>query len=103
MSTSSNCSNESDGLASNYIGPESPPVNDTSSAGAGGRGHLGSPSRLNRFADYFAICGLDLDTGLEPDRFSGEYIDYRPRIVQNAYCLSVLYGILSKSNLKCVF
>lgn len=30
-------------------------------------------SRMNRFADYFVICGLDLDTGLEPDRFSGEY------------------------------
>lgn len=29
--------------------------------------------RLNRFADYFVICGLDLDTGLEPDRFSGEW------------------------------
>jgi len=24
-----------------------------------------------RFSDYFVICGLDLDTGLEPDRFSG--------------------------------
>lgn len=27
----------------------------------------------NRFADYFVICGLDLDTGLEPDRFAGKY------------------------------
>lgn len=27
----------------------------------------------NRFADYFVICGLDLDTGLEPDRFAGMY------------------------------
>lgn len=26
-----------------------------------------------RFADYFVICGLDLDTGLEPDRFAGTY------------------------------
>lgn len=26
----------------------------------------------NRFADYFVICGLDLDTGLEPDRFAGK-------------------------------
>lgn len=31
------------------------------------------PSTPNRFADYFVICGLDLDTGLEPDRFAGEY------------------------------
>lgn len=27
----------------------------------------------NRFADYFVICGLDLDTGLEPDRLAGTY------------------------------
>lgn len=27
----------------------------------------------SRFADYFVICGLDLDTGLEPDRFAGMY------------------------------
>lgn len=27
-----------------------------------------------RFADYFVICGLDLDTGLEPDRFAGKYL-----------------------------
>lgn len=26
-----------------------------------------------RFADYFVICGLDLDTGLEPDRFAGKF------------------------------
>lgn len=26
----------------------------------------------SRFADYFVICGLDLDTGLEPDRFAGK-------------------------------
>lgn len=28
--------------------------------------------QFSRFADYFVICGLDLDTGLEPDRFAGE-------------------------------
>lgn len=26
-----------------------------------------------RFADYFAICGLDFDSGLEPDRLCGKY------------------------------
>lgn len=26
-----------------------------------------------RFADYFVICGLDLDTGLEADRFAGKF------------------------------
>lgn len=29
-------------------------------------------SMKTRFADYFVICGLDLDTGLEPDRFAGK-------------------------------
>lgn len=28
--------------------------------------------QFSRFADYFVICGLDLDTGLEPDRFAGK-------------------------------
>ena len=32
-----------------------------------------TPDQTNRFADYFVICGLDLDTGLEPDRFAGKY------------------------------
>ena len=25
-----------------------------------------------RFADYFVICGLDKDSGLEPDKYFGE-------------------------------
>lgn len=29
-----------------------------------------------RFADYFVICGLDTESGLEPDELSGEYISY---------------------------
>lgn len=29
---------------------------------------------INRFADYFVICGLDLEDGLEPDRFAGTYL-----------------------------
>ena len=29
------------------------------------------PQQFLRFADYFVICGLDLDSGLEPDRFAG--------------------------------
>lgn len=28
-------------------------------------------SSNNRFADYFVICGLDLNSGLEPDKFAG--------------------------------
>lgn len=31
-----------------------------------------SDPQFSRFSDYFVICGLDLDTGLEPDRFAGE-------------------------------
>lgn len=27
-----------------------------------------------RFADYFVVCGLDTDTGLEPDQLSGKII-----------------------------
>ena len=27
--------------------------------------------KMNRFADYFVICGLDYNSGLEPDRFAG--------------------------------
>jgi hypothetical protein len=29
-------------------------------------------SGTDRFADYFVISGLDLSSGLEPDRFAGE-------------------------------
>ncbi|XP_031629908.1 DENN domain-containing protein 5B isoform X2 [Contarinia nasturtii] len=32
----------------------------------------------NRFADYFVICGLDQDTGLEPDRFAGDSLHCPP-------------------------
>ena len=28
-----------------------------------------------RFADYFVICGLDFDSGLETDRLSGNLND----------------------------
>lgn len=31
---------------------------------------------LPRFADYFVICGLDFNTGLEPDRFSGNFYNF---------------------------
>lgn len=36
---------------------------------SGGGGGGSAPSR---FADYFVICGLDTETGLEPDELSGE-------------------------------
>uniref|UniRef100_A0A671WDQ8 DENN domain containing 5A n=1 Tax=Sparus aurata TaxID=8175 RepID=A0A671WDQ8_SPAAU len=31
-----------------------------------------------RFADYFVICGLDTDSGLEPDELSGENFEQSP-------------------------
>ncbi|KAM4617362.1 DENN domain-containing protein 5A isoform 2-T2 [Discoglossus pictus] len=38
----------------------------------------GSSSAPGRFADYFVICGLDTDTGLEPDELSGENFEQTP-------------------------
>ncbi|XP_069674606.1 DENN domain-containing protein 5B isoform X2 [Periplaneta americana] len=35
-------------------------------------------SGANRFADYFVICGLDLSSGLEPDRFAGDNLESTP-------------------------
>ncbi|XP_013907155.1 PREDICTED: DENN domain-containing protein 5A [Thamnophis sirtalis] len=40
------------------------------SDGVGGGGSSSSPSAPGRFADYFVICGLDTETGLEPDELS---------------------------------
>nr|XP_014088653.1 DENN domain-containing protein 5B [Bactrocera oleae] len=37
-----------------------------------------SDPQYSRFADYFVICGLDLDTGLEPDRFAGDNLHCSP-------------------------
>jgi hypothetical protein len=31
-----------------------------------------SGGQFTRFADYFVICGLDLDQGLEVDKFAGK-------------------------------
>lgn len=39
---------------------------------SGGSG--GGSSAPGRFADYFVICGLDTETGLEPDELSGEWL-----------------------------
>lgn len=33
----------------------------------------GPEQHPHRFADYFVICGLDKDSGLEPDKYFGEY------------------------------
>ena len=33
---------------------------------------MSKKTQFNKFADYFVICGLDLDSGLEPDLNSGK-------------------------------
>lgn len=38
-----------------------------------GIGARGSEQHPLRFADYFVICGLDKDSGLEPDKYFGEF------------------------------
>lgn len=46
------------------------PAHPSGSSMSGGSG--GGSSAPGRFADYFVICGLDTETGLEPDELSGE-------------------------------
>ncbi|XP_049330278.1 DENN domain-containing protein 5B isoform X4 [Astyanax mexicanus] len=41
-------------------------------------GPAGSGSAPHRFAHYFVICGLDNETGLEPDALAGENFDQSP-------------------------
>ncbi|KAJ9601188.1 hypothetical protein L9F63_000656, partial [Diploptera punctata] len=43
---------------------------------------------VNRFADYFVICGLDLSSGLEPDRFAGDNLESTP--LERSYKCHVL-------------
>lgn len=37
---------------------------------------MSSQSSGQRFADYFAVCGLDTVTGLEPDQITGILLDF---------------------------
>lgn len=52
----------------------------------------------SRFADYFVICGLDLDTGLEADRFAGKCVSWNPLnylfITFFSHCLSSIIFII---------
>ncbi|KAM8981927.1 DENN domain-containing protein 5B isoform 2-T2 [Sarcophilus harrisii] len=38
----------------------------------------GSASAPSRFAHYFVLCGIDADSGLEPDELAGENFDQSP-------------------------
>ena len=50
---------------------------DAAGGSAGGGGAPAS-SGVTRFADYFAIVGLDLSSGLEPDTLSGDNLHVAP-------------------------
>ncbi|XP_067212616.1 DENN domain-containing protein 5B isoform X1 [Linepithema humile] len=43
-----------------------------------GIGARGSEQHPLRFADYFVICGLDKDSGLEPDKYFGDSLQCTP-------------------------
>lgn len=47
--------------------------------------------QFSRFADYFVICGLDLDTGLEADRFSGNKFSYNIIFIMYFYVYTYNY------------
>lgn len=67
------CRINASGSSSNngYISSTSTEATASTSANA----NINKISKINRqqnkFIDYFVICGLDFDSGLEPDRFSG--------------------------------
>ncbi|KAL0133099.1 hypothetical protein PUN28_000696 [Cardiocondyla obscurior] len=48
----------------------------------------GPEQHPQRFADYFVICGLDKDSGLEPDRYFGDSLQCTP--LDRAYKSKVL-------------
>ncbi|KAG8035318.1 hypothetical protein G9C98_006764 [Cotesia typhae] len=51
-------------------------------------GHRGPEQHPTRFADYFVICGLDKDSGLEPDKYFGDSLQSTP--LDRAYKSKVL-------------
>ncbi|XP_057340545.1 DENN domain-containing protein 5A isoform X2 [Microplitis mediator] len=51
-------------------------------------GHRGPEQHPTRFADYFVICGLDKDSGLEPDKYFGDSLQCTP--LDRAYKSKVL-------------
>ncbi|XP_058466909.1 DENN domain-containing protein 5B isoform X2 [Malaya genurostris] len=86
-------SDESNGLNSNgHTSEQQDPSVSTGKASSSldestaGLDPTGKPKGLNesvqqqfcRFADYFVICGLDLDSGLEPDLFAGDSLHCSP-------------------------
>ncbi|KAL9702438.1 hypothetical protein quinque_005956 [Culex quinquefasciatus] len=70
----------------NGLEGESSRASSSCSTAAESTSTIGKPKGLNesvqqqytRFADYFVICGLDLDSGLEPDLFAGDSLQCSP-------------------------
>ena len=60
------------GDAAGGSGVAAPSAASPSSSGVGGGGGA------SRFADYFAVVGLDLSSGLEPDTLSGDNLHVAP-------------------------
>lgn len=69
LSTSSLTNDSPSSLSSNS--PTSPTNQDVQGTAELRQMKKDCDPQFSRFADYFVICGLDLDTGLEPDRFAG--------------------------------
>lgn len=46
-----------------------------------------------RFADYFVICGLDTESGLEPDELSGKHISSRCQCRADALTIANTSGM----------
>lgn len=55
---------------------------------------------MRKFVDYFVICGLDLDSGLEPDRYAGIDILIELLNMRTLHCLFVLEDNLHVSPLE---
>uniref|UniRef100_A0A4X2K1Y7 Uncharacterized protein n=1 Tax=Vombatus ursinus TaxID=29139 RepID=A0A4X2K1Y7_VOMUR len=53
-------------------------MSGTSAAPGPGSGPTSAPSR---FAHYFVLCGIDADSGLEPDELAGECEDFGPGLL----------------------
>lgn len=50
---------------------------------------MSSTSSKNRFVDYFVICGLDLNSGLEPDLVAGKpvFVSLNQSRLTNLYAM----------------
>ncbi|XP_019894914.1 DENN domain-containing protein 5B isoform X2 [Musca domestica] len=76
LSTSSLTNDSPSSLSSNS--PTSPTNQDVQGTAELRQMKKDCDPQFSRFADYFVICGLDLDTGLEPDRFAGDNLQCSP-------------------------